>query len=107
MPQSPRVDARPATVLSVALAVLALGAPSCQPATGTPAPSRLPEATAQPVASVAPGSPPNKLGNNRELNALAQCCSQGVLKACDQLVQKSSAESQYENYGATCGGRNS
>ncbi len=66
------------------------GAPGCAERFDAPAPD--PEA-------------PGDLGNDPELDALAQSCFTGDAGACDDLYLQSSVDSAYEAYGATCGGR--
>ena len=66
------------------------GAPGCAERFDTPAPD--PEA-------------PGDLGDDAELDALAQSCFGGDVGACDDLYLQSPVDSPYEAYGATCGGR--
>ena len=49
---------------------------------------------------------PGDLGDDAQLDALAQDCFDGDFGACDQLFFDSPAESDYEAYGDSCGGRN-
>ena len=49
---------------------------------------------------------PDGLGDDPELDALAQDCFDGDFSACDQLFFESPADSDYEAYGDSCGGRN-
>ena len=49
--------------------------------------------------------PPDDLGDDPELDALAQSCFDGDLVACDHLYLQSPVDSDYEAYGDTCGGR--
>lgn len=49
---------------------------------------------------------PDGLGDDPELDALAQDCFDGDFSACDQLFFESPVESDYEAYGDSCGGRN-
>jgi hypothetical protein len=51
-----------------------------------------------------PGDP-NGLGDDPELDALAQSCFGGGMSACDDLFWESPIDSDYETYGSTCGGR--
>ncbi|MBL8776245.1 MAG: hypothetical protein JNK12_09950 [Acidimicrobiales bacterium] len=48
---------------------------------------------------------PGVLGDDAELDALAQACFGGDAGACDDLYLRSPVDSAYEAYGATCGGR--
>lgn len=50
--------------------------------------------------------PPGDLGDDAELDALAQDCFEGDFAACDRLFFESPADSPYEAYGDSCGGRN-
>jgi hypothetical protein len=52
-----------------------------------------------------PGEPPGDLGNDPALDDLAQHCFEGDMDACDQLYIGSPSGSDYESYGAACGGR--
>jgi hypothetical protein len=52
-------------------------------------------------AAVAPGA----LGQDPALDAAAQSCFTGDLRACDDLRSASPPMSDYEQYAATCGGR--
>ncbi len=49
--------------------------------------------------------PPDNLGDDPELDDLAQSCFDGDLVACDHLYLQSPIDSEYETYGDTCGGR--
>lgn len=49
---------------------------------------------------------PGDLGDDAALDALAQDCFDGDFGACDQLFFDSPADSDYEAYGDSCGGRN-
>ena len=49
--------------------------------------------------------PPEDLGDDPDLDALAQSCFEGDLVACDHLFLQSPVDSDYEAYGDTCGGR--
>ena len=49
---------------------------------------------------------PDGLGDDPELDALAQDCFDGDFSACDQLFFESPVDSDYEAYGDSCGGRN-
>lgn len=48
---------------------------------------------------------PEGLGDDPELDSLAQECFEGDMGACDTLFFTSDIDSEYETYGATCGGR--
>lgn len=45
------------------------------------------------------------LGDDAELDVLAQECFGGDPGACDDLFLESDVGSDYEAYGSTCGGR--
>ena len=49
--------------------------------------------------------PPVGLGEDEELNGLAQACYEGDMASCDDLYNLSDFGSAYEDYGATCAGR--
>ena len=51
------------------------------------------------------GTSPEGLGDDPELDALAQDCFDGDMEACDNLFFESDIDSAYETYAATCGGR--
>lgn len=53
--------------------------------------------------TVESGQPPP--GLDAALDALWVSCTDGDMPACDQLFDDSAAGSDYERYGATCGGR--
>lgn len=55
---------------------------------------------------VPPAEEPGDLGDDPELDALAQDCFDGDFGACDQLFFDSPVDSDYEAYGDSCGGRN-
>jgi serine/threonine protein kinase len=48
---------------------------------------------------------PFALGDDPELDTLATSCSEGDLAACDSLFVESPLDSNYEDYGNSCGGR--
>jgi hypothetical protein len=48
---------------------------------------------------------PEGLGDDPALDALAQNCFDGDMQACDDLYLQSDFDSDYEDYGNTCGGR--
>jgi len=59
-----------------------------------------------PVGSIPPAAqPPDGLGDDPELDALARSCHDGDMQACDDLYDDSDAGSEYETYGDTCAGR--
>ncbi len=58
-----------------------------------------------PAAEQFPPVPPEDLGPDPVLDDYAQQCFDGALQACDDLLYESPPMSQYETYGATCGGR--
>ena len=52
-----------------------------------------------------PAVPPGELGPDPVLDDYADACFAGDLQACDDLLFQSPPLSEYEDYGATCGGR--
>jgi len=54
---------------------------------------------------IPPGTPPDGLGDDPVMNALAQSCFEGVWTACDDLYFGTDIDSPYRTYGDTCGGR--
>jgi hypothetical protein len=52
-----------------------------------------------------PAVAPGVLGPDPVLDAYAQSCFTGELRACDDLYFESPPLSDYEEYGASCGGR--
>ncbi|MGH9186904.1 MAG: hypothetical protein ACRD0U_13975, partial [Acidimicrobiales bacterium] len=56
-------------------------------------------------AEAGPPAPPTGLGDDPELQPLAESCFAGDMTACDDLYFDSEPGSDYEQYGATCGGR--
>lgn len=48
---------------------------------------------------------PDGLGNDGELDDLAEDCFDGQMDACDDLYRDSDFGSDYERYGDTCAGR--
>ena len=48
---------------------------------------------------------PTGLGDDVAFNTLAQNCFEGDFASCDDLYWRSDLGSEYETYGATCGGR--
>lgn len=59
------------------------------------------------ASTIEPGDavPPDDLGDDPDLDALADACFEGDLVACDVLYLQSPTDSPYEEYGDTCGGR--
>ena len=57
-------------------------------------------------ADVPDAQEPGDLGDDAELDALAQDCFEGDFGACDQLFFDSPVDSDYGAYGDSCGGRN-
>jgi hypothetical protein len=53
----------------------------------------------------APTRDPDGLGGDSQLDALAQSCYDGDMRACDRLYDQSETGSDYETYGDTCAGR--
>lgn len=62
--------------------------------------------TSAAVGDVPDPQEPGDLGDDAELDALAQDCFDGDFGACDQLFFDSPVDSDYEAYGDSCGGRN-
>ena len=60
-----------------------------------PAPGDVPPATQE----------PDGLGDDPQLDSLAQDCYDGDMQACDDLYQESPVNSDYQTYGDTCAGR--
>lgn len=54
---------------------------------------------AEPVATPAP------LGDSARLDGLVEGCASGSMASCDELFARSDLNTDYENFGATCGGR--
>ena len=52
-----------------------------------------------------PAVPPGDMGPDPVLDEYADACFAGDFQACDDLMYESPPLSQYEEYGATCGGR--
>jgi hypothetical protein len=50
-------------------------------------------------------TPPDGLGDDPELNQLADACYQGEMQSCDDLFDSSDFGSDYETYGGSCAGR--
>ena len=61
--------------------------------------------TTVPVGSAGAPTDPTGLGDDTSFNALAQNCFDGDFTSCDDLYWRSDLGSEYESYGATCGGR--
>lgn len=58
-----------------------------------------------PAVDLPSGEEPGDLGDDPALDELTQRCFEGEMQACDQLYFQSPLGSDYETYGATCGGR--
>lgn len=65
------------------------------PSVNMPAGAPVPEPTQEPTG----------LGSDPALDALAQSCYDGDMKACDDLYDQADVDSAYETYGDTCAGR--
>jgi len=52
-----------------------------------------------------PTQEPDGLGDDSELDALAQDCYDGDMQACDDLYEEAPAGSEYRTFGDTCAGR--
>lgn len=52
-----------------------------------------------------PAAPPDGLGNDPVLDALATDCYGGDMQSCDDLFDRSDVGSDYETYGDSCAGR--
>ena len=48
---------------------------------------------------------PRRLGDDERLDGLADECAEGQMRSCDELFYRSELSTEYENWGATCGGR--
>lgn len=48
---------------------------------------------------------PEGLGDDPDLDLLAEACYEGAMAACDELYEASPLRSEYERYGDTCAGR--
>ena len=48
---------------------------------------------------------PGRLGDSELLDGLVEECAEGSMRACDELFYRSELNTDYENWGATCGGR--
>jgi hypothetical protein len=73
-------------------------------ATDEPTTGSTPEtSTGSTEAGQAPTEPPT--GDDEALDELAQSCHQGDMADCDDLYLESDVGTDYEEYGATCGGR--
>jgi len=48
---------------------------------------------------------PDGLGTDAELDELAEECFDGEMQSCDDLYTRSPRDSDYEEYGDTCAGR--
>lgn len=53
-----------------------------------------------------PAEPPaDPLGDDAQLDVLVDACASGTMASCDELFARSELNSDYENFGATCGRR--
>ncbi|MGH9138242.1 MAG: hypothetical protein ACRD0G_14535, partial [Acidimicrobiales bacterium] len=96
------------------LAVAAFGAVAVGSGSSTPAaaankavgaaPTSEPGGAAD-LSTTPPPDPPTDLGDDAALDELAQSCFDGDLLACDHLYLQSPVDSDYEEYGDTCAGR--
>lgn len=48
---------------------------------------------------------PGVLGDSERFDQLVEQCAAGSMKDCDELFYRSDLNTDYENFGATCGGR--
>jgi hypothetical protein len=70
--------------------------------------ARAPKVVVSPTSTEIGGNdavPPDDLGSDPVLDALAESCFDGDLAACDRLFLQAPIDSPYEEYGDTCGGR--
>jgi hypothetical protein len=88
---SPEQNARLTTLRVDCIGVVNLGA---APPTSTPASVR---------DGALPG--PKRKGESAELDALWDACASGYGQACDALFEQAPMGSEYEDFGASCGGR--
>ena len=110
---APKSSRRVRTVAAVAglLSLVVCGAvaqASTEPGAGADEGGLSKAAAAAPTSTVAARKtpvPPDDLGDDPDLDSLAQSCFDGDLVACDQLYLQSPADSAYETYGDTCAGR--
>lgn len=58
-----------------------------------------------PVSTYPVDPPPEPLGDDPRLDELVDACAAGTMASCDELFARSELNSEYENYGATCGRR--
>ena len=65
----------------------------------------IPVDTTDGTGSEASPTPPTGLGDDPDLDALAESCFEGELLDCDHLFLQAPTGSPYEDYGDTCGGR--
>ena len=65
----------------------------------------LPTTPSVPSAPLPAGEPPGDLGDDAELDALADACFDGDMRQCDILFLRSDFDSDYKTYGDTCAGR--
>ncbi len=97
-------EAPPSTAVA---ATTTVGAPSTTSTTAAdPETTDTLSATTVAGGDVPPADPPGDLGDDPQLDALADDCFSGRFAACDQLFFDSDEGSRYEAYGDSCGGRN-
>ena len=65
----------------------------------------LPSDTTGPAEIPPPAQEPDDLGEDPELDALAQDCYDGDMQSCDDLYEEAPAGSEYRTFGDTCAGR--
>jgi hypothetical protein len=87
---TPEQNARLTTLRVDCIGVVNLGAPQTSPPSSAP-PDELPG--------------PKRKGESAELDALWDACASGYGQACDSLFEQAPMASEYEEFGATCGGR--
>lgn len=58
-----------------------------------------------PVTATLVAPPGEPLGDRPELDDMVFACAEGQMRACDELFARSDLNTDYENYGASCGGR--
>lgn len=78
--------------------------------TSAPAPEAIPTATSEPplgepTPTFQPLSRVNAYGDDPQLDALWDACAAGEGKACDDLYHAAPVDSEYEEFGYTCGNR--
>jgi len=78
---------------------------SAEPTTETSSPETTTEGSTGGGDLPAPGAPPDGLGDDPALSALAQECYDGSMESCDSLFFAAPSDSEYETYGSTCARR--